>query len=103
MAAQVALGQQDHLERYVALNREERARVRRELGARGIEVAPSQANFVLANFRRPGREVYDELLHKGVIVRPMPDPIGTWLRITVGLPEENDRLLRAVDTLPGVG
>jgi len=99
VAARVALGQREHVARYVELNRVERARVHRELEARGIRVAPSQANFVLADFRRPGKDVYDDLLRLGVIVRPMPDPIGTWLRITVGLPEENDRLLAAVDAL----
>lgn len=106
VAARVALGQREHLERYVALNRDERARLSRELGARGLRVAPSQANFVLADFQQPGREVYEALLRQGVIVRPMPPPIDTWLRISIGLPEENDRLLRAIDqtgVAPGVG
>lgn len=100
-AARAALEDQDHLRRYVELNRVERARVGEALRALGLEVAPSQANFVLANFRRPGREVYDALLRKGVIVRPMPAPIDTWLRITVGFPEENDRMLAAVRELVG--
>jgi histidinol-phosphate aminotransferase len=95
-AARAALQDRDYVERYVALNQMERARVIRELTALGLRVAPSQANFVLVDFGRPGREVYDGLLHKGVIVRPMPPPISSWLRITVGLVHENERLVAAV-------
>jgi histidinol-phosphate aminotransferase len=48
---------------------------------------------------RPAGRVYDALLHAGVIVRPFGPPLHRHLRISVGLPEENDRLLEA---LPGV-
>jgi histidinol-phosphate aminotransferase len=98
-AARAALADPEHVARYVELNRRERARVVSELGKLGLFVAPSQANFVLVDFRKPGKEVFDRLLRMGVIVRPMPPPIGTWLRITIGLPEENDRLLGAVREL----
>lgn len=95
-AARAALSDQEHLARYVALNKQERVRVTKELRALGLTVAPSQANFVLVNVERPGRDVYELLLRKGVIVRPMPPPIATWLRITIGLPAENDRMCAAV-------
>ncbi len=98
-AAKVALEDEAWMERYVEMNRVERARVSEGLEAAGLTVAPSQANFVLADFGRPGREVYDVLLRQGVIIRPMPPPIDTWLRVTIGLPEENDRLLAAVREL----
>ncbi len=99
VAARVALDDQEHVARYVAMNRNERARMSAALAALGYAVAPSQANFVLVNFAAPGREVYERLLRKGVIVRPMPPPIASWLRISIGLPEENDRLLAAVREL----
>lgn len=98
-AARAALKGRAHVEKYVAMNRTERARIGRGLAELGLRVAPSQANFVLADFGMPGGDVYDRLLRMGVIIRPMPPPIGTWLRITVGLPEENDRLLLAVREL----
>lgn len=98
-AARAALGDRAHLERYLAMNRTERARVSAGLVELGLRVAPSQANFVLADFGMPNGEVYDRLLRMGVIIRPMPPPIDTWLRITVGLPEENDRLMEAVRAL----
>jgi histidinol-phosphate aminotransferase len=99
IAARAALGDPRHVERYVALNNEERARLTAELTTLGLRVCPSQANFVFVDFGRSGQEVFERLLRMGVIIRPMPPPVDTWLRITVGLPEENDRLLGAVREL----
>jgi histidinol-phosphate aminotransferase len=99
IGALAALKDEAHVERYIAMNRTERARVSRALGELGLAVAPSQANFVLVDFERPGAEVYDALLRDGVIVRPMPPPIETSLRITIGTPEQNDRMLAAVAKL----
>ncbi|HEY8432668.1 MAG TPA: histidinol-phosphate transaminase [Sandaracinaceae bacterium] len=99
VAARAALEDPEHVARYVELNRKERARLTAALEELGLTVAPSQANFVLVDFARPGHEVYERLLRMGVIVRPMPPPIDSWLRITVGLPEENDRLLACVREL----
>jgi histidinol-phosphate aminotransferase len=99
VAARAALADQGWVDEYVAMNRIEREKLTKSLGHLGLAVAPSQANFVLVDFGRPGREIYDRLLRKGVIVRPMPPPIETWLRITVGTPDQNERLVAAVKEL----
>ncbi|MEM9070974.1 MAG: histidinol-phosphate transaminase [Myxococcota bacterium] len=96
LAARVALEDPDHVAAYVALNAKERTRVAAGLRELGLEVAPSQANFVLVNVKRPGAEVYDALLRRGVIVRTMPPPIDTWLRVSIGTEPMNDRLLNAM-------
>jgi len=98
-AAIAALRDPEHVRRYVAENRSERARVSSGLEALGLLVTPSQANFVLVDFRRSADAVAQSLLRLGVIVRPMPAPIETCCRITVGLPAENDRLLVALTSL----
>ena len=56
------------------------------LRALGLEVFPSQTNFLLVGFgERDGRQLYEALLHKGVIVRPMNGyGLPHHLRITVG-------------------
>ena len=95
LAAVEALKAQDFLQDYVRENRSERSRLSTALEAAGIRVAPSQTNFLLVDVERPGIEVYDELLREALIVRPMPPPIDTWLRITVGTPEQNDKLIEA--------
>jgi histidinol-phosphate aminotransferase len=97
VAAVAALEDREHLARTLAVNAEGLAYLTRELGALGIEVWPSEANFLLA---RPGAGAYERLLREGVIVRPlggfgMPEHV----RITVGLPEENERLVKALRRL----
>lgn len=85
----------------VAEIRAERRRVAEALAAcEAIErVYPSDANFVLVRTPAPDR-LYDALIEAGVIVRNrsrIPGCEGC-LRLTIGRPEENDRLLRTVET-----
>jgi histidinol-phosphate aminotransferase len=84
-----------HVEKSVAMNARERVRVLAGLGKLGLVTAPSQTNFVLVDVGRPARPVYDALLRRGVIVRPFGS-MPSSLRVTFGLPEENDRFLGAL-------
>ncbi len=95
-AAMAALDDHEHVERSRRINQSERARLLEALGAMpGVNVAPSQANFVFVDVGRSARDVYDKMLRRGVIVRPL-GPLETCLRITVGRPEENTRMLEAL-------
>ncbi|HEY2404688.1 MAG TPA: histidinol-phosphate transaminase [Polyangiaceae bacterium] len=91
-AAIAALADDEHVQKSRQLNASERARVSRALGDLGLSVAESQANFVLVDVRRPGRDVYQRLLERGVIVRPFAS-LPTSLRVTLGTAAENDRFL----------
>jgi histidinol-phosphate aminotransferase len=62
----------------------------------GAGVAPSQANFLLVDVGRDARRVAEQLQRKGVMVRATPAPIASRLRITIGLPADNDRMLAAL-------
>jgi len=95
-AALASLGDEAHLARTVETNRIERARLAEALPALGFEVWPSQANFLCTRPPIAAAQLYDALLGRGVIVRPLDPPLEDWLRISVGLPEENDRLLDAL-------
>ncbi len=95
VAALAALDDQAHVERSRRENREERARLARELSKMGHHCSPSQANFVYFDVGRPAAPVYEALLRKGVIVRPF-GALPTKARVTVGTPEENDRFLSAL-------
>ncbi len=97
IAAKVALADGAHLRASVEATVRDRGVLTAALQATGLQVAPSQANFVLVNVQRPGRAVYDALLHEGVIVRAMPEPLQSWIRVTVGQPEENERFLRSLE------
>jgi histidinol-phosphate aminotransferase len=96
VAAKAALADDTHLRASVEATIADRGRLAKALQSAGLRVEPSQANFVLVDLQRPGRSVYEALLREGVIVRPMPEPLHSWIRVTVGKPEENERFL---DTL----
>jgi histidinol-phosphate aminotransferase len=68
----------------------------RELPKLGIATVPSGANFILVKTGN-GREVFQELQKRKVIVRPM-DPYGLpdHIRITIGTPEQNQAMLAAL-------
>jgi histidinol-phosphate aminotransferase len=68
----------------------------------GIKYVPSRANFILVDVGRNAAEIYQKLLRQGVIVRPLtPFGLETALRITVGTPEENRKLMKALRTVLG--
>ena len=94
VAACAALADERHLRRVVRLNRRERERLAAALADLGLEVVPSEANFLLVGLHRDGGAVYQSLLRRGVIARPVANyGYPQYLRVTVGLPEENDRFL----------
>jgi histidinol-phosphate aminotransferase len=97
VAAQAALADDAHLRASVEATVADRDRLTEALEAAGLQVAPSQANFVLVDVQRPGRLVYEALLHEGVIVRAMPAPLESRIRVTVGKPEENERFLHSLE------
>jgi histidinol-phosphate aminotransferase len=95
-AAVAALGDDEFLERSYALNLRGMAQVTDGLRALQLEFVPSYGNFVLFKVG-PALRVFQELLKRGIIVRPVGNyDLPEWLRATIGLPEENERLLAAL-------
>lgn len=77
----------------------ERTRLSAELTALGFEVSPSAANFLWIKTRRPAAEVWGELAARRILVKSFHKTGGrlaNQIRITVGLPAENDRLLAEI-------
>jgi histidinol-phosphate aminotransferase len=66
----------------------------------GLPYVPTQANFILVDVRRECRQVFVELLKRGVIVRT-GDIFGlpTHVRVTIGLPAENERFISALEAV----
>lgn len=64
----------------------------------GIEWVPSQTNFLLVKLPVAARAVYEAMLRRGVILRPM-DGYGlpNYLRISIGTQAENERCLRELE------
>jgi histidinol-phosphate aminotransferase len=69
-----------------------------------ISYVPSRANFILVDVGRSASDIYQKLLHEGVIVRPLTSfGMESALRVTVGTPEENRKLIKALRRVLGFG
>ena len=97
VAALAALEDVEHWERSIAVVREERAFLSRELAKRGLAFPPSQANFLLVKVG-DAAGVRERLLRAGLAVRD-GGAVGFpgHLRISIGTREANERLLRVLD------
>jgi histidinol-phosphate aminotransferase len=97
VAALASLDDQAELERRRRENELERERLEAELDARGVKLYPAAANFVCAEVG-DGAALAARLEREGVIVRPLASfGAPSCVRVTVGLPDENDAFLTALD------
>ncbi len=95
-AAVAALGDADFVRKSFELNRDGMRQISAALTARGIDYIPSSGNFVCVRAGAAG-QVYEKLLRLGVIVRPVAGyRLPEHLRVTIGLPHENERFLAAL-------
>ena len=98
--AAAALTDLRHVEQSARLVVAERERVAAALRALAVPFAPSAANFLMIDAGPRAPQVYEQLLRGGVIVRPLAGyGLPRHLRISVGLPDQNDRLLRLLGEL----
>jgi histidinol-phosphate aminotransferase len=78
----------------------ERARVLEEMRIRQIPVAPSFGNFVFFDSGLVSTDVAEALVRDGIIVKPwLESGYGSFLRASIGTPEENDRLIASLEQL----
>jgi histidinol-phosphate aminotransferase len=97
-----ALGDREHVEKSVRHNRVEREFLYAGLDDLELPYARSQSNFILVNPGYDPQLIYERMLEKGVIIRPMaafraPD----CFRISVGTRAENERLLQVLGEVMG--
>lgn len=95
-AATAALADTRFLAESVAVNREGLRQLTEGFEALGLSYLPSKGNFVAVRVGDAAR-VNDALLDRGIIVRPIAGyGMPQWLRVSVGLPEENAQFLTAL-------
>jgi histidinol-phosphate aminotransferase len=95
--AAAALADLSHMRRAVSGTMRELTRVESELRRLKLWTAPSATNFLLVRVGVPAGVVYERLLRLGVIVRPVSGAgLSDALRITIGTPAQNDRMLAAL-------
>ncbi len=95
-----ALSDSEHLRKSIEIAREGREYLREKIP---FTVYPSQANFVLVNVAPlKAKTVTQNLMKKGIIVRSCDsfrEAGDTYIRVTVGTPEQNEKVVRAFETV----
>lgn len=99
-AALAALEDVGHVKRSVANNQAGLDQLKRGFQELDIQFVPSFGNFVFVELGEHARRICHDLLHRGVITRPMgwmgfPNAI----RVSVGRPKENEMCLRELAEL----
>lgn len=98
-AAEVALDHLDQVRPSIEALKRERDRVAARLrDLPGVTPMPTDANFMLVRTAHPPREVFEELLQRGVLVRDVSGhpALSSCFRFNVGTADENDRFLEAL-------
>lgn len=86
-----------HYARTLAMTKEGIQWLSQEIEKLGCSTFPTQTNFFLIDVKTDCKKVYEDMLHRGVIIRPMSAyGYPTFIRITVGTHSENERLLKAL-------
>ena len=97
-AALAALQDQEHLRKAVELNRQGLEFFYHHFDRLGLRFVRSEANCVMVDLQCDSKPVFEALLRKGVIVRTGHIfGLPTYLRITTGKPEENERFISALE------
>jgi histidinol-phosphate aminotransferase len=97
VAALAALDDKAHLKKTLRMVAAGRVYLTRELTKLGAACVDTVTNFVLADLKCDAKAVYEKLLKKGVIIRPMQAwGLPTFVRVTIGRPEENQKFVKAL-------
>jgi histidinol-phosphate aminotransferase len=71
--------------------------LQRAINGLGLACLPTQSNFLMIRLPREGRGVFEDLLERGVIVRPLASyGFPDWIRVNAGRMEENRRFVEAL-------
>lgn len=103
VAATAALDDEAFVAKTLNLVRDGLSYLYARLEEMGITYVPTHTNFFLIQVPGGAKKTYDAMLREGVIVRSM-DSYGLpdYIRINVGLPEENERFIRALKKVLGL-
>jgi len=96
-AAMAALNDGDYLLQSKALNTQGMSQIETALNDMDVDYIPSVGNFICVEVGPDSMAVYEALLRKGVIVRPVANyNMPEHLRVTIGTTEENQAFLDAL-------
>jgi len=96
-AAEAALADKDYLSETITLNNQGMQQLTSAFKELGLSWITSFGNFVSVDIKQQGMPIYDALLKKGVIVRPVANyEMPNYLRISIGTEQENQFFIDAL-------
>lgn len=96
-AAVATLADEDYLARSREVNRQGMVQLEKGFAALDLQWIPSRGNFIAVDMGREAAPLFQALLREGVIVRPVGNyGMPRHLRVSIGLPAENQRFLDAL-------
>jgi len=102
-AAEATLGDNEHLQESISLNQAGLKQLTTAFDDMNLQYIPSVGNFICVDMEstaQTGMEIYNKLLHHGVIVRPIENyGLPNHLRVTVGLKDENEKFIKALQSI----
>ena len=91
VAAVAALKDEKYMAESVGLINSEKDKFYEFFKSVGVEYVPSKTNFILINTKRDSMKIFEFLLKRGVIIREMSGwGFKGFVRVNIGLPEENE-------------
>lgn len=101
-AATVAVNDDDYLVQAKQINDAGMTQLLSGFEAMGLTSIPSKGNFITVDVAQKGDDVFEALLRRGVIVRPVTNyGLPNHIRVSIGLEKENQRFLTALSNVLG--
>ncbi len=102
-AAEAALSDDEFLQRTITTNQVGMRYLTEAFQQLGLSWIPSAGNFVAVDLKQTAMPIYQALLARGVIVRPVANyAMPTFLRISIGTAEENQLFISALQAVLNV-
>lgn len=97
VGALAAIDDQEHVEKSYQMNKEGKEYLYKEFEAMGLKYIKTDANFIFLDTGKDCQEIFNKLLKLGVIIRT-GDIFGypTYIRVTIGNMEENQRFIASL-------
>jgi histidinol-phosphate aminotransferase len=96
-AAIASLDDAEHVIKSVEMNNAGKTFLQDAFRDMGLDYLPTMGNFISVNMKQDGLQLYQKLLHQGVIVRPVANyAMPEYLRITIGTQQQNERFIETL-------
>ena len=96
-AAELSLDNKDFKKMSVEMNTKNRTKLFNQLKSLGLEVIPSETNFLMFIPPMDIYELHEKLLKRGIIIRPLKAfGVDNAMRVTIGLEHDNDQFFNAL-------